>query len=91
MDGVRDILSTSHKYKNVEIIAWALCIDYINLNIVILPKFSKSRFMVHLLENSLMIYDIQPELQSKGDKSFWAIVYYHKNIGIIIDEAIKNM
>jgi len=25
----------------------------------------------------------------KGDKSFWAIVYYHKNIGIIIDEAIK--
>lgn len=47
--------------------------------------------MVHLLENSLMIYDIQSELQSKGDKSFWAIVYYHKNIGIIIDEAIKNM
>lgn len=63
VDGVRDILSTSHKYKNVEIIAWALCIDYIHLNIVILPKFSKLRFMVHLLENSLMIYDIQPELQ----------------------------
>ena len=89
MDGVRDILSTSHKYKNVEIIAWALCIDYIHLNIVILPKFSKLRFIVHLWENSLMIYDIQPELQR--DKSFWAIVYYHKNIGIIIDEAIKNM
>lgn len=51
MDGVRDILSTSHKYKNVEIIAWALCIDYIHLNIVILPKFSKLRFMVHLLKN----------------------------------------
>ena len=60
MDGVRDILSTLHKYKNVEIIAWALCIDYIHLNIVILPKL---RFMVQLLENSLMIYDIQPELQ----------------------------
>lgn len=63
MDGVRDILSTSHKYKNVEIIAWVLCIDYIHLNIEILPKFSKLRFMVHLLENSLMIYDIQLELQ----------------------------
>ena len=47
--------------------------------------------MVHILENSLMIYDIQSQLQSKWDKSFWAIVYYHKNIGIIIDEAIKNI
>ena len=63
MDGVRDILSTLHKYKNVEIIAWALCIDYIHLNIVILPKFSKLRFMVQLLENSLMIYDKQQELK----------------------------
>lgn len=45
IDDVRDIISTLCKYKNVEIIAGAVFIDYINLSVAIPPKLSILSFM----------------------------------------------
>lgn len=42
---MREILSTLCKYKNVEIIAGAICIDYVHLSVAIPPKLSISKFM----------------------------------------------
>ena len=38
----------------------------------------------------LMIYDCQPELQSKWNKAFWARDYYVETIGNITDEAVQK-
>lgn len=62
------------KYKDMEIIAGAVCEDYIHLSIVIPPKIRISSFMGYLKgKSTLMIYDRHPELQSKWDKAFWAL------------------
>lgn len=54
----------------MEIIAGAVCIDYVHFNVGILPKLSA--FMGYLKGKSiLMIYDRYPKLQSKWDKAFW--------------------
>lgn len=91
-EDVREILSTLCKYKNVEIIAGAVCVDYVHLSIVIPPKLSISDFMGYLKgKSTLMIYDRHPELQSKWDKAFWARGYYVETIGNITDEAVKNI
>lgn len=72
-DDVRDIINTLCKYKNVEIIAGAVCIDHVHLSVAIPPKLSVSNFMGYLKgKSTLMIYDRHPELQSKWDKAFWA-------------------
>ena len=69
----REILSTLCKYKNVEIIAGAVCVDHVHLSVAIPPKLSISNFMGYLKgKSTLMIYDRHPELQSKWDKAFWA-------------------
>ena len=63
---VREIISTLCKYKNVVIIAGAVCIDHVHLSVAILPKLSISNFMGYLKgKSTLMIYDRHPELQSK--------------------------
>ena len=36
-----------------------------------------------------MIYDRHTELQSKGDKAFWARGYYVETIGDITEEAVQ--
>lgn len=70
---VREIISTLCKYKDVEIIAGAVCVDHVHLSVAIPPKLSISKFMGYLTGKSpLMIYDRHPELQSKWDKAFWA-------------------
>ena len=43
-DDVREIISTLCKYKNVEIIAGAVCIDHVHLSVAIPPKLSISNF-----------------------------------------------
>ena len=64
-DDVREILSTLCRYKNVEIIAGAVCIDHVHRSVAILPKLSISNFMGDLKgKSTLMIYDRHPELQS---------------------------
>lgn len=45
---VRDIISILCKYKDVEIIDGAVCIDYIHLSVAIPPKYSISKFMGYL-------------------------------------------
>lgn len=70
------------KYKNVEIVAGAVCIDHVHLSVAILPKLSVSNFMGYLKgKSTLMIYDRHPEMQSKWDKAFWARGYYVETIG----------
>ena len=90
-EDVREILSTLCKYKNVEIIAGAVCVDHVHLSIAIPPKLSVSDFMGYLKgKSTLMIYDRHPELQGKWDKAFWAREYYVETIGNITDEAVQK-
>lgn len=73
---VREIIATLCKYKNVEIVAGAVCSDHVHLSVAIPPKLSVSEFMGYLKgKSTLMIYDRHPEMQSKWNKSFWARGY----------------
>mgnify|MGYP000005634256 FL=1 len=90
-DDVREIISTLCQYKNVEIVAGAVCIDHVRLSVAIPPKMSVSKFMGYLKgKSTLMIYDRHPELQSKWDKAFWARGYYVETIGNITDETVQK-
>ena len=90
-DDVRDIISTLCKYKDVEIIAGAVCIDHVHLSVAIPLKLSISNFMGYLKgKSTLMIYDRHPELQSKWDKAFGARGYYVETIGNITDETVQK-
>ena len=88
---VREIIDTLCKYKDVEIVAGAVCIDHVHLRAMIPPKMSISSFMGYLKEKStLMIYDRHPEMQSKWNKAFWARGYYVETIGNITESAVKK-
>ena len=90
-EDVREIISILCKYKSVEIIAGAVCIDHVHLSVAIPPKFSVSDFMGYLKgKSTLMLYDRHPELQSKWDKAFWARGYYVETIGNITDAAVQK-
>ena len=90
-DPIREILETLFKYKQVDIIAGAVCIDHVHLSVAIPPKLSVSQFMGYLKgKSTLMIYDRHPELQSKWNKAFWARGYYVETIGNITDEAVQK-
>ena len=81
-EDVREILNTLCKYKNVEIIAGAVCVDHVHLSVAIPPKLSVSDFMGYLKgKSTLMLYDRHSELQSKWDKAFWARGYYVDTVG----------
>ncbi len=45
---VKEILTTLCRYKNVEIIAGAVCIDHVHMSVAIPPKLSISDFMRYL-------------------------------------------
>ena len=88
---VREIISTLCKYKEVQIIDGAVCVEHIHLSVAIPPKLSISSFMGYLKgKSTLMIYDRHPEMQSKWDKIFWARGYYVSTISNITEEAIKK-
>lgn len=89
-DDVREIINILCRYKNVDIIAGAVCIDHVHLSVAIPPKISISDFMGYLKGKSTMVYDRHPELQSKWDKAFWARGYYVETIGNITDEAVQK-
>ena len=60
---VRKIISTLCKYKDVDIIAGAVCVDHIHLSVAIPPKIRISNFMGYLKgKSTLMLYDRHPEL-----------------------------
>ena len=57
----------------------------------IISTQSVSSFMGYLKgKSTLMIYDRQPELQSKSSKAFWARGYYVATVGNIAEAAIKK-
>lgn len=88
---VREIIQTLCKYKGVEIVAGAVCVDHVHLSIKLPPKISVSNFMGYLKgKSTLMIYDRHPELQSKWDKAFWARGYYVETIGNVTEATIKK-
>ena len=90
-EDVREILNTLCKYKSVEIIAGAVCVDHVHLSVAIPPKISVSDFMGYLKgKSTLKIYDRHPELQSKWEKAFGARGYYVETIGNITDEAVQK-
>ena len=61
-DDVREIISTLCKYKDVDIIAGAVCIDYVHLSVAIAPKLSISNFMGYLKgKSTLKVFDRHPD------------------------------
>ena len=90
-EDVREIIGTLCKYRNVEIVAGAVCEDHVHLSVAIPPKISISNFMGYLKgKSTLMIYDRHPELQIKWNKAFWARGYYVETIGNITDAAVRK-
>ena len=90
-DDVREIIKTLCGYKKVEIIAGAVCADYVHLCVSIPPKMSISDFVGYLKgKSALMIFDKHPELGSKWDRSFWARGYYVATVGNVNEETVKE-
>ena len=52
---VREIIATLCQYKNVEIIAGAVCIDHVHLSVAIPPKLRVSDFMGYLKGKSTLM------------------------------------
>ena len=57
-EDVREIIVTLCGYKKVDIIAGAVCIDYVYLSVAIPPKISISNFM-GVLKRKKHTYDIR--------------------------------
>lgn len=84
-------LRTLCKYKKVEIVAGAVCVDHVHLCVSIPPKISISDFVGCLKgKSALMIYDKHPEMGNKWDRSFWARGYYVVTVGNITEESVKE-
>ena len=83
-EDVREILNTLCTYKNVEIIAGAVCVDHVHLSVAIPPKLSVSDFMGYLKgKSALMIFDRHANLKYKfGNRHFWSEGYYVSTVGL---------
>ena len=90
-DDVREIIRTLCKYKKVEIIAGAVCVDHVHLCVSIPPKLSISDFVGYLKgKSALMVFDKHPEMGNKWDRSFWARGYYVATIGNVNEATVKE-
>ena len=94
-DDIREIISTLCSYKDVEIIAGAVCLDHVHLSVAIPPKLSVSSFMGYLKgKSSLMIFDEHANLKyNYGSRHFWSEGYYVSTVGLnkkTIVNYIKN-
>ena len=88
---VREIIKTLCRYKKVEIIEGAVCMDHVHLCVSIPPKIAISEFMGYLKgKSALMIFDRHPELGNKFERDFWARGYYVETIGNVNEEVIKR-
>ena len=85
---VWEIIQTLYRYKGIEIIEGAVCLDHVHLCVSIQPKMSISPFVGYLKgKSTLMIYDRHPSLLNKWNKAFWARGYYVATIGnVTFDE-----
>ena len=68
---VREILRTLCRYRKVEIIEGAVCVDHVHMCLSIPPKMNVSQFVGYLKgKSALMIYDRHPELGNKFERDF---------------------
>ena len=68
---VREILRTLCRYRKVEIIEGAVCVDHVHLCLSIPPKMNVSQFVGYLKgKSALMIYDRHPEPGNKFERNF---------------------
>ena len=88
---IREILRTLCRYKKVEIIEGAVCVDHVHLCLSIPPKLAISEFMGYLKgKSALMIYDKHPEPGNKFERDFWARGYYVSTIGNVDEATIRK-
>ena len=88
---VREIIKTLCRYKKVEIIERAVCVDHVHLCVSIPPKIAISEFMGYLKgKSALMIFDKHPELGNKFERDFWARGYYVSTIGNVDEATIQK-
>ena len=88
---IREIIKIMCRYKKVEIVEGAVCLDHVHICVSIPPKIAISEFMGYLKEKSaLMIFDKHPELGNKFERDFWARGYYVSTIGNVDEATIKN-
>ena len=88
---IREIIKVLCRYKKVEIIEGAVCLDHVHLCVSIPPKMAVSEFMGHLKgKSALMIFDKHPELGNKFERDFWARGYYVSTIGNVDEATISN-
>ena len=88
---VREIIKILCRYKKVEIIEGAVCVDHVHLCVSIPPKIAISEFMGYLKgKSALMIFDKHPELGNKFERDFWARGYYVSTIGNVDEATIRN-
>ena len=88
---IREILRTLCRYKKVEILEGAVCVDHVHLCVSIPPKLAISEFMGYLKgKSALMIYDRHPELGNKFERDFWARGYYVSTIGTVDEATIRK-
>ena len=80
---VREIISTLCKYKDVDNIVGAVCVDHIHLSVAIPPKISIANFMGYLKgKSSLMTFEKHANLKYKyGNRHFWCRGYYVDTVG----------
>ena len=55
-EDVREIIDTLCKYKNVEIIAGAVCKDHVHLSVAIPPKISISNWIYRCAESACPVF-----------------------------------
>lgn len=89
-EDMREILRT-FKYKKVEKIEGAVCIDHVHICVSIPPKLSVSDFIGYLKgKSALMIHDKHPEMTNKWNRELWARGYYVTTIGNMNEETVRK-
>jgi putative transposase len=82
-DEVREIIRTLCRYRKVEIVTGAVCIDHVHLCVNIPPKMSVSGFVGYLKgKSSQMIFEKWANARFKyRSRSFWCRGYYVDTVG----------
>jgi len=88
---LHEIIKKLCEYKKVEIVAGAICSDHVHLCVQIPPKLSISEFMGYIKgKSSLMVFDRNPQLGGKYDRTLWARGYYVSTVGELTEEAVRE-
>jgi len=88
---ISEIIKILCRYKKVEIVERAVCLDHVHICVSIPPKIAISEFMGYLKgKSALMIFDKHSELRNKFERDFWARGYYVSTIGNVDEATIKN-